>query len=183
VSPAHDILLFDDNDPIPTNRIAYGSYSVRIAEPGLPATATNPTNAMDVNDDNSVSPIDALLVINDLNGQAAAIPAGKLRYLDVSGDGEISPIDALLVINYLNRGRDLAAVAAAALDQPTESAGASSAVENSSDGSLLATDQIRQRTLESVDRNESLFADNAISSDVRSEAIKSVLDEIENEVI
>jgi hypothetical protein len=58
---------------------------------------------LDVNQSGEVSPIDALLVINALNEQAASgrifVPRGRL---DTSGDGQLTPLDALLVINYLN---------------------------------------------------------------------------------
>jgi hypothetical protein len=84
----------------------------------------NSPNANDVNNDNFVSPIDALIVINFLNswnpitGGNTQLPpqpplppldptgggvAGQGRFIDVNGDGLLSPIDALLVINELNR--------------------------------------------------------------------------------
>jgi hypothetical protein len=71
----------------------------------------NPLLREDVNADGTVSPVDALQVINyinDLNNQSPN-PAGEelpdpavFRFLDVSGDSEISPIDVLQVINFLN---------------------------------------------------------------------------------
>jgi hypothetical protein len=71
----------------------------------------NPIFREDVNADGTVSPVDALQVINyinDLNNQSPN-PAGEelpdpavFRFLDVSGDSEISPIDVLQVINFLN---------------------------------------------------------------------------------
>lgn len=66
----------------------------------------NPVNRHDVNADTEVSPIDALLVINDLNLRGSRSLAGTNfvppPFVDVSGDGSVSPIDVLLVINYLN---------------------------------------------------------------------------------
>lgn len=69
----------------------------------------NPRNPLDVNDDNFVTPIDALLIINDLQirgPRLLPVPAtqidGQWMYLDVNGDAFTSPIDALIVINYLN---------------------------------------------------------------------------------
>ncbi|MBI2823693.1 MAG: hypothetical protein HYX69_03260 [Planctomycetia bacterium] len=84
----------------------------------------NASNALDVNGDGTVSPIDALLVLGELNAQgaytfsasaqsatsaprAAADAAGggsgtPALFLDTSGDGQLSPIDALLVIRALN---------------------------------------------------------------------------------
>ncbi len=64
--------------------------------------------AEDVNRDFSVSPIDALLVINALYNNRKGIGVGEgesgssRAYLDVSGDGRLSPLDALIVINELN---------------------------------------------------------------------------------
>ncbi|MEZ6110255.1 MAG: dockerin type I domain-containing protein [Pirellulaceae bacterium] len=58
--------------------------------------------SMDVNIDGEVSPIDALLVINHLNANAAGPLAGAPAVLDVNGDGEISPNDVQRVVNRLN---------------------------------------------------------------------------------
>ncbi|MEX1028303.1 MAG: FG-GAP-like repeat-containing protein, partial [Candidatus Paceibacterota bacterium] len=68
----------------------------------------NPDNALDVNADQHVSPLDALLIINRLapdgSGEMAGKPeAGRNRtYPDTNGDTYVSPIDALLVINDIN---------------------------------------------------------------------------------
>ena len=70
----------------------------------------NGVKPLDVNDDTYISPIDALLTINELNRNSTyRLPAERARpltkpFYDVNYDGYISPIDALLVINYLNRG-------------------------------------------------------------------------------
>jgi hypothetical protein len=68
----------------------------------------NPVNALDVNADGVVSPIDALLVLNEINARGARLlPAPSAAFspapfFDVNGDGYVSPVDALLVINALN---------------------------------------------------------------------------------
>jgi hypothetical protein len=68
----------------------------------------NPIDPIDVNDDGSLSPIDALLVINELNRIGAPLLSplsgsqSPRTYFDVSGDNYVSPIDALWVINSLN---------------------------------------------------------------------------------
>ncbi len=51
----------------------------------------------------SVSPLDALVVINELNGPDANLGIDAARMLDVDADGLLSPLDALVVINYLNQ--------------------------------------------------------------------------------
>ena len=58
--------------------------------------------AADANRDGSISSIDALIVINELNGQSMLSDGA-----DVNGDGSVSPLDALLVVNQLNRGPGL----------------------------------------------------------------------------
>jgi hypothetical protein len=72
----------------------------------------NETLPEDVDDDDVISPRDALLVINDLNRWGAGsldertvLPS---YWVDVNGDGWLSAIDALLVINYLNARSTLA---------------------------------------------------------------------------
>jgi hypothetical protein len=69
-----------------------------------PAAFTNTTNPLDVNADGSVTPLDALYVINYLNSSASgeAGKGGGNLYIDVNGDDHITPLDALLVINGLN---------------------------------------------------------------------------------
>lgn len=69
----------------------------------------NPTDRLDVNNDQMLSPIDALLVINQLNlGGAGTLPKSPVPpvapppYVDVNGDGELSPVDVLIVITALN---------------------------------------------------------------------------------
>lgn len=63
--------------------------------------------ALDVNADGALTPLDALLVVNQLNresqGAAGEAPADSIRQLlDVNADGSLSALDALAVINRLN---------------------------------------------------------------------------------
>ncbi len=66
----------------------------------------NPARPVDVNNDLLVSPMDALLVINQLNADGAGTLSPRTNpldaYVDTNGDGLLTPIDALLVINRLN---------------------------------------------------------------------------------
>ncbi|MEZ6113301.1 MAG: type VI secretion system tube protein Hcp [Pirellulaceae bacterium] len=86
-----------------------------IVDPGAPAINLSlfpHQNSMlrsDVNDDGEVSPIDALLIINELNLNGAgplpvplAFPITANKLLDVNGDNEVSPIDVGIVITELN---------------------------------------------------------------------------------
>jgi hypothetical protein len=71
----------------------------------------NVTAAWDVNSDGVLSPLDALLVINEINQHRFSTAHGRLPaerspqsdwYFDVDGDNVVSALDALLVINRLN---------------------------------------------------------------------------------
>lgn len=68
---------------------------------------TNPRDPLDVNNDNAVSPIDVLLVVNTINlGGSRRLPtlsAEPENYYDINSDDFVSPIDALLIINFINR--------------------------------------------------------------------------------
>ena len=57
----------------------------------------------DTDGNGSVSPLDALAVINQINtGSAGAANAPTSKLVDVNADDSLSPLDALSVINYLN---------------------------------------------------------------------------------
>ena len=78
-----------------TVKNAVASSSLFASEPVIQQNSSNP---FDVNNDNQVSPVDALLVINALEDRPVSFTG---EYLDVNGDWNIAPIDALLVINEL----------------------------------------------------------------------------------
>ncbi|GIW99401.1 MAG: hypothetical protein KatS3mg111_2734 [Pirellulaceae bacterium] len=66
----------------------------------------NPSNRFDVNDDQFVSAIDVLLVVNYINRHGArSLHGSGLQsppFIDVNGDSFVSALDALIVVNYLN---------------------------------------------------------------------------------
>ena len=69
----------------------------------------NPQLRADVNNDGWITPLDALVLINDLNANRPRVlpvppPSsnGPPPYLDVTGDGVVSASDVLVVINILN---------------------------------------------------------------------------------
>lgn len=71
----------------------------------------NPLRATDVNDDGSTTPLDALLIVNEINRLGAGpLPTSSTAqptqygFLDTSGDGFLTALDSLLVINRLNGG-------------------------------------------------------------------------------
>ncbi len=120
--------------------------------------SSNPTNPLDVNNDGFVTPIDALLVINEINtnGSHALDTDGfhTAPFIDTDRDNVVSPHDVLLVINRLNappagspgaegEGEDDAV--ASAHDSIFSDLGATAPVTSSGDNgilSLLADDQV-----------------------------------------
>ena len=87
----------------------------------------NTQNEFDVNDNDVVSPLDALLIINELSNREFSDPTTGLLpvapvnvplFLDVNADDFVGPQDALLVINQLNAGQPAAALSQLASDQP-----------------------------------------------------------------
>ncbi len=101
-SPFQDTLLFDVDDPIDRDRLRFESLQVTISG-GAPGQ--NAFIRQDVNNDGVVSPIDALLVINQVNRDTSSegeqSSNGNRFYTDVNGDNKTTALDALLVINYL----------------------------------------------------------------------------------
>ena len=68
----------------------------------------NAVNRLDVNASGFVDPLDALVVINDINARGVrTLEAKPTNYsgplLDVNGDGALGPLDALMIINSLNQ--------------------------------------------------------------------------------
>jgi len=106
----------------------------------------NPREAVDVNDDGHITPVDALLIINQLNGvgahqlgvQLAASAAGP--YIDTNGDGYLTPVDALLVINRLN------ANAAAGSSSSSSLRTAAETIESPSRAVVSTTDEANTAT-------------------------------------
>jgi VCBS repeat-containing protein len=69
----------------------------------------NIVKPLDTTGDDAISAIDAVTVINYLNGPGGgpvpAAPPPPESQIDVDGDGSIAPFDAVLVINHLNAFR------------------------------------------------------------------------------
>lgn len=76
---------------------------------------TNVLNPINADNDNSNSPLDALVIINEINQPRISGPGGVLPvagdngkapppYIDVDCDSRVSPLDVLTVINVLNGG-------------------------------------------------------------------------------
>ncbi len=85
-------------------------------------------DAEDVNDDGQCSPVDALLIINELGSRQSN--AARATFSDVNNDGLRTPVDALMVINRLSRRGNGSAVT----NQPTNPAGSGITIPTSTAG-------------------------------------------------
>jgi ELWxxDGT repeat protein len=85
----------DDEDPTAT-------FTIEIVQE---RPWQNDVNPLDSNNDEEVSSIDGLIVINYLNGFGPGLvpPESALVYRDTSGDNYVSALDILIVFNHLNR--------------------------------------------------------------------------------
>jgi len=99
------------NDPIPTTDgpVAESDAAMESTTNSGQTQVPKALNRFDVNEDGTVTPIDVLIVINELSrrGRTANSDDGEQSPLplpaDVDGSGSIEPIDVLQVINYLRR--------------------------------------------------------------------------------
>ncbi|MFG0254278.1 MAG: dockerin type I domain-containing protein [Rhodopirellula sp. JB053] len=102
--PFQDTLLDQNDDPVPVENIQYDSETIVITGSGEPLQ--NAAMPPDVNGDNLVTAIDALIVINEMSRREAsgdfAASSDRTYYYDVNGDGYVTAVDALQVINELN---------------------------------------------------------------------------------
>jgi subtilase family protein/Big-like domain-containing protein/GEVED domain-containing protein/dockerin type I repeat protein/fervidolysin-like protein len=110
---------------VPNDQIFFkSSPTIQVVGSGE-GEGTNVANPLDVNQDTIVSPLDALLVISQLNRFGAGTYSPMLaaasgqgvpeNFLDVNVDGMVTAMDAKLVIDYLN---ERAAAARASSLQP-----------------------------------------------------------------
>ncbi|MFO0819097.1 MAG: dockerin type I domain-containing protein [Pirellulales bacterium] len=141
--------------PVPFGRDLYASYGDSFSIPMVgnfdpPPTTTggsdgsgNPiTVELDVNRDGVVTPLDALIIVNALNGANGENPlaatAALNQYPDVDKSGSIAPLDALYVINQLNgasgeaEGEATSALVVAPLSVSPASSGSTGAASASS---------------------------------------------------
>lgn len=108
---AIDDFLFDGDQTVDLSVSASGmvgaGLEIDILDEETRKPGTNPLNPLDVNVDNRINPLDALLILNRLNiSDSGPIPLTEFgRYYDTSGDLRVTPLDALRVLNYLNAGR------------------------------------------------------------------------------
>jgi Dockerin type I domain/PKD domain/RTX calcium-binding nonapeptide repeat (4 copies) len=111
----------ESSGPLPTSASKSSGQSLGVAP--VSHLSLNSRNRLDVNNDGLVSPIDALLIINQLNNGRGGLPLASnvpiSSHIDVNGDGLLTPSDALRVINHINANRVSNTVALANSQQPT----------------------------------------------------------------
>ncbi|MCY2977052.1 MAG: dockerin type I domain-containing protein, partial [Planctomycetota bacterium] len=91
-----------------SRKLVYESLELRQLMASDLVTMNNFMMPEDADMSGSITPLDALVVINHLNFQSMDNPrsggaADKRVAVDVDADGSLSPLDALTVINYINR--------------------------------------------------------------------------------
>jgi len=69
----------------------------------------NQRDPLDVDGDGSITPLDALTLVNDINAFGLrdlpdGVPASS-PYLDTNGNGELDPLDVLEVVNFINASK------------------------------------------------------------------------------
>lgn len=98
------------------SRFGQGNVAWHLLDLGSPITVQqigghwqNPSYPYDVNDDGLITPVDVLIMINEINWndiRELPVPDPTSQqpppYFDVSGDDWLTPQDVLLVVNYLN---------------------------------------------------------------------------------
>ncbi|MEZ6091641.1 MAG: GEVED domain-containing protein [Pirellulaceae bacterium] len=118
MDPDDDLDTNDDGFEITGTDVVDGQFEV-IATSGeatikIRGTGwTNPINVFDVNNSNLVTPLDALVILNQLSRRdlldgsvlddPTSLQVFPNQFLDTTGDGLLTPLDALRILNHLNR--------------------------------------------------------------------------------
>ena len=115
-------LLFDADKSMPAEADAAEAEALAV-QPPFPHQIgpwTNPLEALDINVDGAVSPLDALILINRLNESSSAVelpaevdPRGPSFYYDATNDGFLTPLDVLRIVNLFNNNTTVEAESAA----------------------------------------------------------------------
>ncbi|MDA1179840.1 MAG: Ig-like domain-containing protein [Planctomycetota bacterium] len=142
VLPRHAWVLYGASQALTVDQFELSGTSIVITPAAGTTRLSNNLIPLDVNGDNYISAIDALLVINRLNEDsrksASTFSASTFNTstttgpLDVNRDGYISAIDALLVINELNRRSAAASVTPSASNIPASDIAATQDYQKSS---------------------------------------------------
>ena len=129
-----------------------GEYDLFVATMppgGSTSPWTNPNDPLNVDNQPGIVPLDALIIINELNNRLYSDADGRLRpppvdkpppYYDVDGDGYLIPLDALIVINYLNRNQGSGEGEGEGASFAADASGDSSSAAPAVDGALTSHD-------------------------------------------
>lgn len=114
-NPPNETTVYGLGRVLDNSEVVFGTDTLTVngAVTGT-APFMNPSNPLDVNADSIVSPVDALLIINELDNGGGVLTGSISRnnfgapnalpsYIDTNGDNILSPVDAVLVINELDR--------------------------------------------------------------------------------
>ncbi|QDS86600.1 hypothetical protein EC9_07720 [Rosistilla ulvae] len=138
-------ILMDPDDRLDTNNDGFSVTATEVVDGvfGTIATSgsatlkihgagwTNPLNRNDVNASGTVTPLDALVILNELARRSVLVAQSSvlidpstvnphpLKFYDTTGDGLLAPLDALRVLNFLNRGSAVGEAPFAILPPPT----------------------------------------------------------------
>ncbi len=100
--------------------VSLTSDAIIVAAPAIERTSAslmvaswqNIAQTLDVSGDRTVTALDALLLVSELNIRRVSTATGQLpprapasdvdQFFDTNGDGTVTPLDALLIIDYLN---------------------------------------------------------------------------------
>jgi hypothetical protein len=113
INASHNYAVFGVYEPVLRLRDTLGREMTDTITVAVTGTCRwqNPLTRLDVNGDTVISPLDAVLVINDLNARGPrplpnppVAPDVPPPFLDVDCNGGVFPADAVEVINALNSG-------------------------------------------------------------------------------
>ena len=101
-----------DNDEVLSNTAL---VSVKVF-----AAYQNQLNPLDVDADGSITPLDVLTLVNDINKNGLRdLPNGvpsSAPYLDTNGNGKLDPLDVLEIVNFINANKGRGAEGESAID-------------------------------------------------------------------
>ena len=104
--PSNGMTMYGGSAELKAEQVILPTAKIIVTVP--PGGYRNPSNPLDVNNDASVDPLDALNIINLLNAKGASISVvglpGPPPFYDVDGDDLVTPLDVLKIIDYLTFG-------------------------------------------------------------------------------
>ncbi len=168
LSNTGDTVVFDAAWEFKAAELTDGNLTRRFEQTGAtlnlvgPEDFTNPINRFDVNAQDDITSLDALLVINELSRRAfsdagptsqglirdvTTVDLGKFWFFDVTRDLRITALDALQVINELSRRSSNSGSAAQEYIPQQVATHNADEVGTPNDDPILSLDQTRSKTV------------------------------------